>query len=162
MSRDFLRNLLIICLKVIMSHKLILTTLPHYREGNLLKFSVAVSFRLEPSQESSLKSFPSLLEWANKVQNTGFNFRFGNFKSSAMPLNSIDANLWQDLFYEDIRVQRMEMPDLSKSRLNSYQVKNLSEFVQRKYTQFAVSNPVPITNSSSRLLQLSKFTEVMR
>jgi hypothetical protein len=135
-----------------MKKTLIFTTLPHHRQGDILKLSVSVSIRLEPNNETILATFPDMLNWPAKILGADFSFRFNNTDIPAQLVKtSINSELWQDLFYQSIKVRGYQQEDFQKYRLHSYPVKHVKEFITKSYARFAISNPTDLIKTNDLL-----------
>ncbi len=140
-----------------MSQELIFTSLPHYRTEaggkQYLKLSVFVSVRLKTAKDSNLGAFPDILNWAEKILASTYQFRFNNGVTiNAELIKKPDAALFKDIFHSDIRMKGFMQEDLTVKRINSFPLKHVNDFLFKNYIKTAVESP-------TRLLTADKFID---
>jgi hypothetical protein len=151
-----------------MKKTIIYTTLPHYREGNLLKLSVAVSIRLEPAQQTTLGSFPDILNWTEAIKGSDFSFRLNNIDFPATLLSAgIDSPLWSSLFPASIKVNGFEQQDFTTYRLRSYPGNHITRFIEESYKRYAISHPKELISTKEllndqELLSISRYKPISK
>ena len=144
-----------------MSQEIIFTVLPHKRdeiEGEkFLKLSAFVSIKLTTPNDTTLKKFNNILNWPAIIKEAGFKFKLKNGTVLDAELNSdqIDAELFGNLFHEDIRVDDFKDEDLSSKRIFSVPVKHINNFILDNYKASAIDNP-------KQLLSAEKFIDEKR
>ena len=125
------------------------TLLPNGIKDGKLRFSAAVSIRLEDEKGGktpSLSLFPEILNWPETVKTINFGVLYDKRKI-ATPLEvkrvspDPELELWQAIFKPESPVFNFKMADLSKNLVFSYPVKNVLTFVASQYLNVAAESP---------------------
>jgi len=125
------------------------TFLPNGIKDGKLRFSVAVSIRLEDEASGrtpSLNLFPEILNWPETVKAINFGVIYDR-KKSAQPVEVTrvspdpELELWQAIFKPESPVFSFKMADLSRNIVVSYPVKNVLTFVASQYMNVASESP---------------------
>ncbi|WP_289054528.1 hypothetical protein [Carboxylicivirga marina] len=137
--------------------EIILTTLPHKRDldKDLLNLSVFVSVKLNTSSDTTLESFPDILEWSEKVLNADFAFRLedGTLIEAQLNKTNINTELYQRIFHPDIKVDDFKDDEpLIQKRFYSFPVKHVQDFILKTVKEEALVNP-------SRKLKPERFVD---
>ncbi len=124
--------------------EIIFTTLPHKREKDLLKLSVFVSVKLSTPSDTTLNSFPDMLNWPKIMTNTNFAFQFknGNIIPATLLNENIDISLYTNIFHKDIKVDDFKEEDeLTKKNIYSFPAKHVQDFILKNVRTEAVVDP---------------------
>ncbi len=130
-----------------MSQEIIFTTMPYRRENNegndVLKVSVFVSVKLGTPSDTTLAQFEDILNWPQKVLDADFKFRLndGTVLDAVLQENSIDPELYKNIFHPAIKVDDFKEEDLSGKRINSFPAAHIQNFLFQSFKKEAVINP---------------------
>lgn len=127
--------------------EIVFTTLPAGRtdiEGiPHLRLSVFASVKLNPANGATLGKFPDLLDWPQKMVAGEFVFRWSNGTETEAQLvkNSLDPDLYRQLFRPEIRVKGPEKDTPDIKRIVSFPAVHVKEFMLKNYGRVAVESP---------------------
>ena len=125
------------------------TFLPNGIKDGRLRFSVAVSLRLEDEKGGktpSLNLFPEILNWPETIKNISFGVLYdkkktpGSLRATRVSPDP-ELELWQAIFKPESPVFNFKMADLSKNLVVSYPVRNVLTFIAAQYLNVAAESP---------------------
>jgi hypothetical protein len=125
---------------------ILLTALPNGRgDGNVLKLSVFVSFRLSSAStgQLTLNDYSDVLGWTTAVRDSlRLEVHFEN--GPTIPLNDptlwnglLNPDYWQAMFTLDSPVTPYEVEPLDKVPILSYPVMSLEQYIKQRYVNIA-------------------------
>lgn len=114
-----------------------------------LTVSVMLSMRLTPDGGAgTLSAFPDLAAWPSVPITWAVSFNGASVPATESSAGKLDAGLWSSTFPGSTAVTHYAYDDFGASRLRSYPVGNVHDFVKQQYQQIAVTSPtvkVPLT-----------------
>ncbi len=121
-----------------MSQKIIVTTSPwkDYKTGKWM-LSAVMNIQLDSSGSTTLASFPDILQWMDKLQQTIFYVQWGNTVPKEIKPVTAKWNpvLYTKLFHDKIKVDGFLPVDINKLVLKSYPVMHVADFVLDAYKE---------------------------
>ena len=126
--------------------EIILTTLPHQRdlENDLLKLSVFVSVKLNTPNDTTLNTFPDILNWPEKILNASFAFSLddGTIVEAQLDQSIIRTELYQRILHPDVKVDDFkDDEELLQKRIYSFPVKHVQDFIFKTVKEEVLVNP---------------------
>lgn len=150
-----------------MSQEIIFTTLPHFRETvegkDYLRLSVYVTVRLHPASETTLKAFPDVLAWPEKILEGEYGFRQlnGSVLEAELLTGKIDPELFGHILHDQIRVKGFEQEDLTAKRIISMPITHIRDFLFDNYRKIGIENPKNLV-SADKFLDPERFGKISR
>lgn len=140
-----------------MTQELIFTALPNQRTiingKEFLKMSVFCSVRLKTTQNTTLKSFPDILNLPEIFVSANYKFKFGTLELPAQLISDvIDPTLFGNIFYDGIRVKSFEQEQLNDKNIHSVPMLHIKDFLLNNYQKLAIDSP-------TKLISADKFID---
>jgi hypothetical protein len=136
-----------------MKQTIMYTTLPNGRINingkNYLRLSLHFSIRLTHGSDTTMDSFPDILQWAQKIKDIkNFKIQWNNSDAENAPADTevIEPRLWEALVHPGIKVSGFVIEDNTKAKIHAYPIKELNETILNVYREFGISSPVNLIN----------------
>lgn len=148
-----------------MPQKIIVTTCPwkNYKTGKWM-LSAMMNIQLEVPNETTLASFPDILKWMEKIQQSTFYVQWNNGSPiEVKPLNTAwKPDLYEKLFHSGIKVKGFSTAQFDKTIIKSYPVKYINQFILDTYKDIGNLKATEIPKASFFVKDYLKLNPISR
>lgn len=148
-----------------MSQKIIITTCPwkNYKTGKWM-LSAMMNIQLEVPNETTLASFPDILKWMEKIQQSVFYVQWNNGAPSEVKPQNVGwkPDLYEKLFHAGIKVKGFSTEQFDKTMIKSYPVKYINQFILDTYKDVGNLKTTEVPKASFFIKDYLKLTPISR